>query len=75
MRRGCGAVSDETGTANIIIRPTLFAEQRELVMYSTALLVHGKLQRIGEVIYLEAYSLSALALDAVRDDTQCCYYV
>ncbi len=68
-------LEDETGTANVVIRPSLFTEQRELVMYSTALLVHGKLQRIGEVIYLEAYSLSALALDTVRDNTHSCYSV
>ena len=53
-------LEDETGTANIVIRPSLFAGTRDIVMHARALVAYGKLQRIGEVIYLEAQSITHL---------------
>lgn len=53
-------LEDETGTANVVIRPSLFTNTRDIVMHARAVLAYGKLQRIGEVIYLEAQSITHL---------------
>ena len=55
-------LEDETGTANIIVRPSLFQTTRDTVMYSEALLVYGKLERIGEVIYIDAREVRNLEI-------------
>jgi error-prone DNA polymerase len=53
-------LEDETGTVNLIIRPTLFETYRSIVMRSSILLTEGKLERIGEVIYLDVERLESL---------------
>ena len=53
-------LEDETGTLNLIIRPALFEAHHTVVRLSRVLLASGKLERIGEVIYIEVDSISSL---------------
>lgn len=47
-------LEDETGIINLIIRPAVFDEAQKAILTSSTLMAHGKLQRIGEVLYVEA---------------------
>ena len=53
-------LEDETGTINLIIRPTLFETYSSIIMRSSILYTEGKLERIGEVIYLDVERLASL---------------
>ncbi len=53
-------LEDETGSLNLIIRPSLFERYDKLVMMSTSLLATGKLERTGEVIYIDVSTLESL---------------
>lgn len=53
-------LEDETGTLNLIIRPGLFEAHHKVVRLSRVLLASGKLERIGEVVYLEVESIQSL---------------
>jgi error-prone DNA polymerase len=53
-------LEDETGTLNLIIRPSLFERHSKTIMMSAALLATGALERIGEVIYLDVSSIESL---------------
>jgi error-prone DNA polymerase len=45
-------LEDETGTANLIVRPAVWRRYREAALAATVLLVHGRLQRQGQVIHV-----------------------
>lgn len=47
-------LEDETGTANIVIFPTIHDRYRREILQSELILVEGKLQREGEVIHVIA---------------------
>ncbi|MDP3658492.1 error-prone DNA polymerase [Phenylobacterium sp.] len=47
-------LEDETGVANIVVWRDAFERHRRLVMTSAFLVVHGRLQREGEVVHLVA---------------------
>ena len=47
-------LEDETGSANAVVWRDVFAANRRAVMGSSFLLVHGRLQRAGEVIHVVA---------------------
>jgi error-prone DNA polymerase len=53
-------LDDETGTINLIIRPSLFETYSSIIMRSSILYTEGKLERIGEVIYLDVERLESL---------------
>ena len=53
-------LEDETGTVNLIIRPDLFDTYQTTTMRSSILLAEGKLERIGEVVYLDVTRLESL---------------
>jgi error-prone DNA polymerase len=53
-------LEDETGSLNVVIRPSLFDANRASIMNSSVLLATGKLQRVGEVIYIDAERVSSL---------------
>ncbi|WP_246138678.1 OB-fold nucleic acid binding domain-containing protein [Nitrospirillum bahiense] len=61
-------LEDETGIANVIIWPALFARQRREVLTAALLGVHGRLQREGEVIHVIADRLVDLG-DVLRNLT------
>ena len=53
-------LEDETGIANIIIRPDLYAANRRLVVESSFLLVEGVLQNLDGVTSIKAERMSKL---------------
>jgi len=53
-------LEDETGSLNVVIRPGLFDANRASIMNSSVLLATGKLERVGEVIYIDAERVSSL---------------
>ncbi|MCC7428117.1 MAG: error-prone DNA polymerase [Alphaproteobacteria bacterium] len=54
-------IEDEGGTANLVVWPKLFAEQRSLILASRMLAVRGRVQREGEVIHLVSRRLTDLS--------------
>ncbi len=62
-------IEDETDTANIIVWPKVFANNRRTVMTARFLAVRGRLQRAGLVIHVVAESFFDLSaeLPALRD--------
>jgi error-prone DNA polymerase len=54
-------LEDETGVANIVVWRDAFEANRRLVMGAAFLLVHGRLQREGEVIHLVAEKFTDLS--------------
>jgi len=45
-------IEDETGIANLVVLPSLFEQQRRLILSATMLGVVGRVQRDGEVIHV-----------------------
>jgi len=56
------SLEDETGGVNLIIRPSLFERCHKLVTLSSALGAAGKLERIGEVVYIDVAWLEGVSL-------------
>ncbi len=54
-------VEDETGHANLVIWPTVFAAQRRLILSAGMIACHGRLQRQGSVIHVVAERLDDLS--------------
>lgn len=53
-------IEDETGVVNLIIKPKIFNRfQREVIM-SSSLLITGKLERSGEVVYILVETVASL---------------
>jgi error-prone DNA polymerase len=53
-------LEDEMGSFNLIIRPALFDRCSTAIMSAAILYVTGTLQRIGEVLYIEAETIAPL---------------
>jgi error-prone DNA polymerase len=53
-------LEDETGAANAVVWPDIFQANRRTVMASRFLVVHGRLQRAGEVIHVVAQRFTDL---------------
>jgi len=54
-------LEDETGMANLIVRPAIWSRFRQAALTATALLAHGRLERQHEVIHLLATRLEDLS--------------
>jgi error-prone DNA polymerase len=54
-------IEDETGTANLVIRPKLFERQRRVILSARMMAVHGCIQREGEVVHLVAHRVADLS--------------
>ena len=54
-------LEDETGTANLIIRMSVWKRCRRAAIGATLLLAHGRLQRHGQVIHVLATRLEDLS--------------
>ncbi len=50
-------IEDETGVANLIVRPDIFDRYRAAARHSTLLQAEGKLERQGQVIHVLAFRL------------------
>lgn len=53
-------LEDETGIANLIIKPAVFERHHRIVMSSSCLLARGVLERVGEVVYVNTDYLESL---------------
>ncbi|WP_295555295.1 error-prone DNA polymerase [uncultured Hyphomicrobium sp.] len=56
-------LEDETGIANIIVWPKVFAANRRTIMSARFLAVRGRLQRAGEVVHVLAESFIDLSAE------------
>jgi error-prone DNA polymerase len=54
-------IEDETGIANLVIWPNLFARQRRVVLSAKMMAVYGRIQREGEVVHLVAHRVTDLS--------------
>ena len=54
-------LEDETGTANLIVRPSIWKRYHEAAMGATVLLAQGRLQRQGSVIHVLTTKLEDLS--------------
>ena len=54
-------LEDETGVANLIVRPDVWKRWRSAALGATLLLAHGRLQRHGEVIHVLVAKLENLS--------------
>lgn len=54
-------LEDETGTANLIVRPAVWRRYREAALGATLLAAHGQLQRQGNVIHVLTTKLEDLS--------------
>ncbi|WP_420469972.1 error-prone DNA polymerase [Brevundimonas sp. FT23042] len=65
-------IEDETGVANLVVWPSLYEQQRRIVLSASLLIVDGKVQREGEVVHIVATRLhdgsELLASLGRRDD-------
>lgn len=55
-------LEDETGSLNLIIRPAIFERYHKEVTLSSALLATGKLERIGEVVYVDVVRMASVSV-------------
>ncbi|HEX3701477.1 MAG TPA: error-prone DNA polymerase [Phenylobacterium sp.] len=63
-------LEDETGIANVVVWKAAFEKNRRLVMGASFVIVHGQLQRQGEVIHMVAERFVDLSykLSQMRED-------
>ena len=54
-------VEDETGTANLVVWPSVFEKQRRLILSAGMIACHGRVQREGEVIHVVTDRLEDLS--------------
>lgn len=62
------SLEDETGTANLIIRPTIYSRFRKEATGAVALITEGRVERQGEVAHLQTARIEDVshALDQLR---------
>jgi error-prone DNA polymerase len=63
-------LEDETGTANLIVRPGVWKRYRAAAMEATILMAHGALQRQGEIIHVLVARLDDLSSGLQAMDPQ-----
>ncbi|TDT92499.1 DnaE-like error-prone DNA polymerase [Azorhizobium sp. AG788] len=56
-------LEDETGIANLVVWPKVFANNRKIVLSAGMMAVRGRIQREGDVVHLVAHRLSDLSAD------------
>jgi len=62
-------IEDETGAANIVMTPQVESKCRVAVRTSPAVVVHGVVERRGEVVHLKADHVEGIAVEAIRPAT------
>ena len=50
-------IEDETGVANLVIWPSLYEKQRQIILAANMLGVEGRVQREGQVVHIVADKL------------------
>ena len=56
-------IEDETGVANLVLWPNLFAKQRRLVLSAGMIACRGRVQREGEVVHVVVEHLTDLSAE------------
>lgn len=56
-------LEDETGSLTLIIRPKIFAQCHKLVTLRSALGASGRLERIGEIVYIDVLRIESIKLN------------
>ena len=59
-------IEDETGIANLIVWPSLFEQQRRVILAARMLAVQGRIQREGEVVHLVTQQFTDLSGELAR---------
>jgi error-prone DNA polymerase len=59
-------IEDETGVANLVIWPSLYEQQRRVILAAGMLAVYGRVQREGEVVHLVAHRLTDLSAELAQ---------
>jgi error-prone DNA polymerase len=54
-------MEDETGPANLIIRPNIYEKYRSTAYGAAALIAEGRIEREGKVVHLQVYRLQNLS--------------
>jgi error-prone DNA polymerase len=63
-------IEDETGIANLIIRPDVYARCRKAARHGVVVLARGRVERQGEVVHVLAFDLQEVSLDTVDLDSR-----
>ena len=45
-------IEDETGVANLVIRPAVYEKYRRAIRHSVAVVAWGKVERVGQVVHV-----------------------
>ena len=59
-------LEDETGTANLIIRPEIYEKYRRAARGAVTLLAEGRVERQGEVVHLQPTRMEDLSKSLAR---------
>ncbi|MBV8615614.1 MAG: error-prone DNA polymerase, partial [Acetobacteraceae bacterium] len=65
-------IEDETGVANLIVWPSVFARQRRVILAAGMIACHGRVQREGAVVHVVTDRLEDLSalLRGIGQDTR-----
>jgi DNA polymerase III alpha subunit len=63
-------LEDETGVANLVIRPHIWQRYRRVARGAAAMIAHGRLERLGEVIHVLVQRLDDLSELTRQIDSQ-----
>lgn len=53
-------LEDETGTINLVVHPKTFERYRAAARHGVTLIVHGKVDRVGQVVHLVTWRIESL---------------
>jgi len=56
-------LEDETGIANLVIWPQVFEQYRRIILSTSMMAVHGRIQREGEVVHLVVQRVTDLSAE------------
>ncbi len=54
-------LEDETGIANLIVRPKVYEQYRSVARTVAAIIAHGHIERKGDVVHLQTHSLEPVS--------------
>jgi error-prone DNA polymerase len=61
-------IEDETGIANLIIRPDIFERFRSIVLMSSSIVAYGRIERVDAVVYVTAEQIESLDSMALQPE-------
>jgi error-prone DNA polymerase len=63
-------IEDETGIANLIIRPKVFETYRQPARHAAVVLARGRIEREGKVVHVQTFSLRDITAEALSPATR-----